>query len=277
VPLAQQFGINLHAIDLGQAKDPDELIKQDVSAWKQAIAGSKEIRDFWIHKYSQELDLSLPGGKEAFKNRMAPILKLYANDTTGQQIYINHIQELTGLDAKMIIKSIEEAGPLGEQQRYMTSKANAPKEAATRVVPKAKPAKQLLEESVLAINLAYPEVRLSLDDLTPAHFSDPDHQLIVETMQQVEDESITAITSRLPNQADYVKILVLRGEEEYDSFAPADRSLEAFELVRRLQIATNKDTKTKLSQKLREAQANGDAKLAQTLLVQYQSLMTEDN
>jgi hypothetical protein len=81
----------------------------------------------------------------------------------------------------------------------------------------------------------------------------------------------------LPEQADYVKILTLRGEEEYSSFAPADRSFEAFELARRLQISSTHDIKTKLSRKLREAETKGDTQLARMLLEEYQALLKEEH
>ena len=80
----------------------------------------------------------------------------------------------------------------------------------------------------------------------------------------------------MTEQADYINILLLRGEQEFAELAPADRSFEAFGLARRLQMASNKDIKQILSQKLREAEKNGDASLVGSLLRQYQAVLDEE-
>jgi len=80
----------------------------------------------------------------------------------------------------------------------------------------------------------------------------------------------------LTQQADYISILLLRGEQEFTELAPADRSFEAFGLARRLQIQSNKDIKQILSGKLREAEKNGDVQLVSNLLKQYQAVIEEE-
>ena len=268
IELSQSLPITLSVVQLNEGKDPDDLIKKSVSSWKQVIARAKYGVDYLFDHLATEFDLSAATGKRQYSDRLLENIKRL-QDPVERDHYIKLLAEKTN--------STEDA--IRQKQNRNTAgapKSLVPKESATKVVPQIRPAKQLLEESVLAINLAYPEVRLSLDELTPAHFGDSDHQVIVETLQRLGRVSIEEISKHLPNQADYVKILSLRGEEEYGSFAPADRSLEAFELVRRLQIASNKDTQNKLRKKLREAQENGDTQLVHTLLTQYQALVGDD-
>jgi DNA primase len=268
IELSQQLPITLSVIQLEEGKDPDELIQKNVNSWKRAIAESKFAADYLFDQLTTVYDLSTAIGKRQYSDRLLENINRL-QDPVERDHYIKLLADRT--------HSTEEAVRQKQQRSDKRERpAVALKPAATTVVPRIKPAKQLLEESVLAINLTYPEVRLSLDDLTPAHFSDPDHQVIVEVLQRSAATSVDGILRHLPNQSDYIKILLLRGEEEYGSFAPADRSLEAFELVRRLQIASNKETQTKLQKKLREAQAKGDTQLVRTLLAQYQSLVGED-
>lgn len=266
IELSQKLPINLSVIELPEGKDPDDMA-QDPDTWKQAIKNSKPAMDYLLDRLAKEYDLSSAQGKRQYSDHLATSIRRLA-DPVEQEHYVKRLADKLGSSTDVIERKLAQ-NPDSKPTRPQSER----KAAATQITPVAKPAKILLEESILALNLCYPELRLSLDDLTPAHFSQPDHQLIIETLQRVGDADLDTIAARLPNQADYVKILALRGEEEYGSFAPADRSLEIFELTRRLQIASNKDTKTKLSHKLRDAQEKGDDQLVQTLLAQYQALL----
>lgn len=268
IELSQSLPITLSVIRLTDGKDPDELISKSATAWKQVIAKAAYGVDYLFDQLATEYDLTTATGKRQYSDRLLENVRRL-QDPVERDHYIKLLAERTGVAEDAVRQKHGQVKPSQRDEPL--------KPAATRVVPQIRPAKQLLEESVLAINLAYPEVRLSLDELTPAHFGDSDHQVIVETVQRTGKGLAEEVAKHLPNQSDYVKILALRGEEEYGSFAPADRSLEAFELVRRLQIASNKDTQTKLRNKLREAQENGDTQLVRTLLGQYQSLVGDDD
>lgn len=271
IELSQNLGITLSMVDLGVAKDPDELIQKNVDDWKQAIKDAKYVVDYLFDQLAKEYDVTSVTGKRQYSDRIVANLRRLG-DPVERDHYVKLLAKKLGISEDAINEKIEKAPA---ETRTMPA-VDVPPPPKQKVIPP-KPSKKLLEESVLAVNLAYPEVRLSLDDLTPAHFNDPDHQVILETLQRNSNISLAQMGQALPNQADYVKILALRGEEEYGNFAPADRSLEAFELVRRLQTSTNKDTKTKLSHKLREAEASGDHELARRLLTQYQSLLTSED
>jgi DNA primase len=271
IELSQSLPITLSVVRLAEGKDPDDLIQKSATAWRQAIARAKYAVDYLFDQLAATYDLSTATGKRQYSDRLIENLRRL-QDPVERDHYIKLLADRVGSTEAAIRQKLERS-----EAKNPESLPELSKPAATRVEPKTKPSKQLLEESVLAVNLAYPEVRLSLDDLTPAHFSDSDHQIIVETLQRAGQASVEQVAGHLPNQSDYVKILSLRGEEEYGSFAPADRSLEAFELVRRLQIASNKDTQTKLRRKMREAQESGDTQLVRKLLAQYQALVGDDS
>lgn len=286
VPLARRLGVSVEIVDMKDAKDPDELIRQGEKLWPDAIASSLEVREYFIKKYSEDFDLSTPLGKETFKNRMIPILRLYykskteVEDESGLMIYIKEVAKRTGLAESNILKSFYAGDEPFKQPKPSIKSTTLPatrNEGSTGSVPETNPARRHLEEAVLAINLAYPEVRLSIDDVTAAHFDSIDRQTILEGLRAVDQSDAAQVAQDLPKLSDYVKILTLRGEETYDSFAPADRSFEAFELARRLQKQANKELKVKLTRKLREAEVTGDADLARMLREEYHALMKEDN
>lgn len=268
IELSQSLPINLSVVEVPSGKDPDDLIQQSVTAWRQVIARAKPAMDYLFDKLATDYDITTALGKRHYSDHLIESIRRLA-DPVEQDHYIKQLAERVQSSEDVIRRKLSRSAK--------TPPPPPPKPPATVNQPVVKTAKHTLEELILAVNLAYPEVRLSLDDLKPAHFSDPDHQVIMETLQRAGDADVEAVAKNLPNQSDYVKILALRGEEEYDSFAPADRSLETFELVRRLQIASNKDTKSKLTKKVREAQASGDTQLVRTLLSQYQSLIGDND
>ncbi len=274
IELSQGLGITLSMIRLPDAKDPDELIKRDVGLWRQAIADASYVLDYLFDQLATEYDISSVTGKRQYADRLAANLKRLG-DPIERDHYTKLLAERIDITEQAVRERVEQADTTLEAPRPPAAQVAPPPKSAFR--PEPKQAGRLLEEAVLAINLAFPEVRMSLDDVTPAHFDDRDRQIIVEALHKVGDAPSDRVADKLPNASDYVKILTLRGEEEYNSFAPADRSFEAFELVRRLQINSNKDTKTKLSRKLREAQESGDAQLVHALLTQYQTLIAEED
>jgi DNA primase len=270
IELSQNLGLTLQMVRLPSGKDPDDLIQQDVAAWKAAIANAEYVVDYLFVQLESEYDITTATGKRQYSDRVAASLRRLG-DPVERDHYVKRLATKLGISEEAVRQKLDQKGSGN------TEATSAAKPAATTTTPQLRPAKQLLEASVLAVNLAYPEVRSSLEDLTPAHFGEPDHQEIIETLQRAGGAPADQVAEGLPNLSDYVKILALRGEEEFDSFAPADRSFEVFMLVRRLQTATNKDTKTKLSKKLREAEAKGDSELAKRLLVQFQTLITEED
>lgn len=272
IPLAQKLGLNLFIVDLGDAKDPDELIQQDPKLWKAALDNAKELRQYWLDKSMEQFNIKdNPSGieKVRFIERMAAILRLY--DNTTQAVFISDIAAATGIEVETMQAALNEkpvTNPLKSPNTPNIQKTKKPPKIAGR---------PMLEDAILGLNLAFPEARLSMEDLDPADFENVDAQKVVAYLQGDGHDQVPAdIAKHLPDLSDYVKILTLRGEEQYGSFAPADRSFEAFMLTRRLQTIGSKVTKHQLTAELQAAEAAGDSALVKTLLAKYQALISEE-
>ncbi len=273
IPLAQKLGLNLYIVDLNdQAKDADELIQKDPKLWKEALDNAKELRQYWLDKSMQQFNIKKdPTGieKVRFIERMAAILRLY--DNTTQAVFISDIAKATGIEVETMQAALAEkpmTNPLKSPGKTAVQKTKRPPKIAGR---------PMLEDAILGLNLAFPEARLSMEDLDPADFESEDAQKVVAYLQgEGHDQVASDVAAHLPDLSDYVKILTLRGEEHYGSFAPADRSFEAFMLTRRLQTLGSKVTKHQLTAELQAAEAAGDKALVKTLLAKYQSLISEE-
>jgi len=273
IPLAQKLGLNLFIVDLNdQAKDADELIQKDPALWEAALDSAKELRQYWLDKSMEQFHIKQnPTGiqKVQFIERMATILRLY--DNTTQAVFISDIAKATGIEIETMQAALNEkpkSSAPASSNKVNVQKVKRPPKIAGR---------PMLEDAILGLNLAFPEARLSMEDLDPADFENEDARTIVAYLQgDGHDQVALDIAKHLPDLADYVKILTLRGEEQYGSFAPADRSFEAFMLTRRLQTIGSKVTKHQLTVELQAAEAAGDKQLVKTLLARYQALISEE-
>lgn len=273
IPLAQKLGLNLYIVDLkDQAKDADELIQKDPKLWKQAIDEAKELRQYWLDKSMEQFNIKKdPTGieKVRFIERMAAILRLY--DNTTQAVFISDIASATGIEIETMQAALNEkpvTNPLKSPSKNVVQKTKRPPKIAGR---------PMLEDAILGLNLAFPEARLSMEDLDVSDFESEQAREVVAYIQAAgHDQVASDIAAHLPGLSDYVKILTLRGEEHYGSFAPADRSFEAFMLTRRLQTLGSKVTKHQLTAELQAAEAAGDKALVKTLLAKYQALISEE-
>lgn len=264
IELSQQLGLTLKVVEF-DAKDPDELIAKSPDGWQQAINAAKYAVDYLFDRLAEEYDLKSAVGKRQYSDRLASNLRRLA-DPVERDHYEQILAQKLGTSLESIKEKIDQA----------------PKESATEAKQakvKVRPldAQSALETAVLAINLSHPRVRLSLEDLTAKDFVQVEDQEILNGLVKLgksggADELIKA----LPSHADYVKILELKGEQEYSDLAPADCSLEAFTLVRNLRIWSNKRQKIEVSQQLREAEREGNEPLVRTLTDVFQALMTED-
>ncbi len=273
IPLAQKLGLNLFIVDLNdEAKDADELIQKDPKLWRAALDNAKELRQYWLDKSMEQFNIKRdPTGieKVRFIERMAAILRLY--DNTTQAVFISDIASATGIEVETMQAALNEkpvTNPLKSPSKNAVQKTKKPPRIAGR---------PMLEDAILGLNLAFPEARLSMEDLDTADFESEDARAVVAYMQgDGHDQVALDIAQHLPDLSDYVKILTLRGEEQYGSFAPADRSFEAFMLTRRLQTIGSKVTKHQLTAELQAAETAGDSQLVKTLLAKYQALISEE-
>ncbi len=279
IEMGQKLGLTLRMVETPEGiKDPDELIaKQGVEAWNRAIAEAKYIVDYLFDRFEKDFDLTSAVGKRGYADRLAANLRRLG-DPVEQDHYVKLLAKRTGTSEEAVRTKIEKAPAAGSVGAGVGA-GDRDGEPVRRAVIQAQgrpPARRMLEESLLGLALMDPTARLALSDLEAKTFTSPERVVVFEAILGHGDESAAAIAGALTEQADYINILLLRGEQEFAELAPADRSFEAFGLARRLQMQSNKDTKQILSQRLREAEKNGDGPLARNLLDQYQALLDEE-
>lgn len=260
IELGQKLNLVIKIINLKGAKDPDELIRRDLKLWREAVAGAKYAVDYLFERVKNQFDLDSALGKRQFSDRMAPVISRLS-DPVEREHYAKLVAEATGVSAQSVSKKLTHADLPDETEEQISSK------------PAEKPPRVQIEEALLALTLAYPDTRQGLEHLQENLFSSDERQSIWQALKESPTKTDTELSSALPKLSDYVKILGLRGEEEYQETAPAARNLEAFNLARRLQDIVTQRLKQQLSDQLKAAEKSGDRKARLALLEKYQQLI----
>jgi DNA primase len=287
VPLAQQLGLELHALELKGAKDADELIQKDPALWEEAIKQAQEIRDYWIDKGLQQYDLNSAFGKRQFIERMLQIVSLYSSDAEGnellryqegnidQEVFIARVKELTQIDLAVQLK--EEAA----KPKKATPKASpvaSPTVARTSVERTHRTSvRAQREELYLALCLLYREARASLADLDKARFSSEPRKSVYELLKKHPKDSVQALVDKSDSHQTYINQLLLIGEEELKHQVEKGRVGEkAFELAHFIIADSNTEYKQAISQALGHAQAQGDTVLQAELLKKFKAILDSE-
>jgi DNA primase len=268
IELGQKLGLNLSVVTLKEAKDADELIARNPEEWREAIRNAPYIVDYLFEQFKLEYDLTSAMGKRQYTDRLAANLKRLA-DPVERDHYLKKLAEAVGVSEEAVQAKLDQAPEAASTPAEL-------KRAPIQNIPQRRSNHDQLEESVLALALSYPVTRMSLQDLRLEDFSLTQRQAIFTALKSHVQQPGVEVVDSLTEYKDYGNILLLRGEQDFTDIPPADRSFEAFQLARRLRIATNQEIKENLSQQLHEAESSGDVVLARKLLEQYQAILTEE-
>lgn len=268
--------IDLKVITFEGAKDPDELIKKDVKLWHKAVESAQSAVDYLI-----------VFANKTFKGASGAELK------KKQNFIFDAIRELSNAEQ---VRALELAAPLlGSnlvvlQEEFARSKpqsfVSTPPErgdtakvnmsAAEEATPKLQMTKQeRTEEAFLKLVLAFPAARVALVDLDIARTSQR-HRSIFEVLANSPKAKLQEIAKLLPENENDVKILALKGEEEYSALSEHDIGLEAYTQVHRLQKLNRELNKRWLAKQIAEAETAKDREGVKRLLADYQALLNEE-
>ena len=230
IPLAQKADVSLRIITLAGAKDPDELIKKDVSAWQKAIDDAQYAPDWLIGRYRSQLDLKTAPGKKAFTDALLTTVRRLS-DPVEQEHYLNKIAELTdstleAVKAKLKSRPAEVQAPL-RKIKSLPAGALSRDELEYRK----------LAGHFLAMTLMQTSLRNLLADLKPDYFNTGGPREVFSFLKKnpgFRGEPKTAAS--LQEVGDYVKILVLQFEELYHEL-PADELAEQAQALKQRFLA----------------------------------------
>ena len=276
IELGQKLGLTLRMIELPDGfKDPDELCAKDPQLWTDAIADAKYIVDYLFDRFERDYDLKTALGKRQYTDRLASTLRRLG-DPVERDHYVKILANKVGVDPEAVVTKIEAPEPEGRHLSAHEVTSRPPVRAAVPALGKPT-ARELLEQMVLAIAIMHPPARLIFQDLTEIDFGNDTNRLIYLALKDVDDQPADKLAEALTDLTKDINILTLVGEQHFGSLSPADRSIEAFDLARRLHDLSNRQLKQTLINRLREAEQAGDLELAESLTKKIQALNEEES
>jgi DNA primase len=246
IPIASKVGVSLSIIDIPSGKDPDELIKQDVSIWHRIIEQPKYALDWLIDKYSKQLDITSAQGKRQFSDILLPVVR-QLQDTVEQDHYLVSIATMIGVSRDALEQKAERfAGRTKTPKKQ--SRDLAPVDPLTAELAKT-------QQHFLSLILIQPTLRELSQKLEPYMLSG-DEAVHLFTFLQAHPE----FTAKDPQSVielrpllEYCKILQLEYEELYQGLDVVDLQNETTYLRTRLIEQYVKRTKHEITKKLGDA------------------------
>ena len=270
IELAKELDIDLFIVSLPEgAKDPDELIQEDVTLWQNATKSETPAVDWVISQYQARENLKTAIGKRNFINAALKLIRLI-DDAVVLDYYLTKIGEISEISKTALTDSLKRAN----------QKSSVPKKSQKNVNIQPSTAKKQQDENQFEDNiLGLAIINRGLLSLLPDNLS--------EFMSNEERKQIASFIMKNPNFTDadiegglknidtYVKIVTLKAEERYLSWSKEEQSHELTQLLHQLKERKRKQKKIALTKQLKDAEFLGDEAKAGEIRVALNKFIKE--
>ena len=262
IELASHEGVELTIISLPDgAKDPDELIKSSVQAWREAVTRNEPAVEWVLRQHAERCDLNTAVGRRTFTTAALRIVRGLA-DPVEREYYIKRIAAMSHTSEEAIRQKLA-----GEPVKKQTFK---PVVANTSII---KNEQAVLEDNILALALYDARCLEELRRAGRQQWSSAERELLATVL--LEEDNPQNRPKKLQKADIYVKMVSLRAEERYAAWDSGDRYVAMCQLLRDKEDKHNKQTQQELLAKLRDAEAAGDEAAARELRAALNNIIKE--
>ena len=262
IKLASQEGVELTIISLPDgAKDPDELIKSSVQAWREAVTRNEPAVEWVLRQHAERCDLNTAVGRRTFTTAALRIVRELA-DPVEREYYIKRVAAMSHTSEEAIRQKLA-----GEPVKKQTFK---PVVANTSII---KNEQAVLEDNILALALYDSRCLEELRRAGRQQWSSAERELLATVL--LEEDNPQNLAKKLQKADIYVRMVSLRAEERYAAWDSGDRYVAMCQLLRDKEDKHNKQTQQELLAKLRDAEAAGDEAAARELRTALNNIIKE--
>jgi len=262
IELASHEGVELTIISLPDgAKDPDELIKSSVQAWREAVTRNESAVEWVLRQHAGRCDLDTAVGRRTFTTAALRVVRGLA-DPVEREYYIKRIATMSHTSEEAVRQKLA-----GEPVKKQTFK---PVVANTSII---KNKQAVLEDNILALALYDARCLEELRRAGRQQWSSAERELLATVLLEEDDPQNRP--KKLQKADIYVKMVSLRAEERYAAWDSGDRYVAMCQLLRDKEDKHNKQTQQELLAKLRDAEAAGDEAAARELRAALNNIIKE--
>lgn len=171
---------DVRVIMLPSGKDPDEVIKEDISLWQDLVDKALPVVDFAVHTIISRVDLEQPRDKSLAWARLKPLIS-EIKDPIRQSHYLQKLARLLRADERVL------AGDL--RRSHIKKRRSRIDEEGEESLPciSSLPLSSALEEYCLALLLRYPEFTAIKEEVRPEYFQHMENrELFIKWHQSAE-------------------------------------------------------------------------------------------
>lgn len=262
IELASHEGVELTIISLPDgAKDPDELIKSSVQAWREAVTRNEPAVEWVLRQHAGRCDLDTAVGRRTFTTAALRIVRGLA-DPVEREYYIKRVATMSHTSEEAIRQKL--AGEPVKKQAFKPVVAN------TSIL---KNDQAVLEDNILALALYDSRCLEELRRAGRQQWISAERELLATVL--LEEDHPQNRPKKLQKADIYVKMVSLRAEERYAAWDSGDRYIEMCHLLWEKENTHNKQTQQELLAKLRDAEAAGDEAAARELRAALNNIIKE--
>ena len=191
-------------IILPSGEDPDDVIKQDATAWQRLLGEALPVVDYTFDMVASKLDLTTARDKSQVVDKLLPIIAEIKNPIR-QAHYLQKLARLINVPEHSLETALSRMRP--SHSRRPTRRSEEPKQRMVAQVPHPFLSNPV-EEYCLALLLQHLELKTRSHELSPEYFESSENREIFLAYRQGEDvKSIkekldTAIWERLDTLLD---------------------------------------------------------------------------
>ncbi len=270
IDLAQLQGFNIKVI-LMPEKDPADIVSKSVKDWEKLISEAKSILDFYFETTFSKFDKKTPEGKKEISKILLPVVKRIPN-----KIEQSHwVQKLA---KELEVK--EEA--VAEELKKVKLEIPFFIEEEAMIETRPKTRKELLEERLLYLLIAQPQIHKLIDGSHLPYFSSQLSNIVNEFKKYFEDEKklenfpqeLTNFQKTLSDEEsnifNYLSLKVEVAEE-----GEIEMEKEITSCLKEIQAMEIKKKLDEISQQIKKAEEEKDSGKLQSLMNEFNQLSKE--
>ena len=196
---------DVRVIVLPSGKDPDEVIKEDISLWQDLVDKALPVVDFAMQAIMSRVNLEQARGKSLAWARLKPLL-FEIKDPIRQSHYLQKSARFLKMDERILASDL----------RRSYTKKRRPQiagetEEVSPIIPSLPSSSSPLEEYCLTLLLQYPEFRAISGELRSEYFQHSENrELFIKWQQSTELTSFQdSLDTSLREHADHLLKRVL--------------------------------------------------------------------
>jgi DNA primase len=187
--------MNIKVITLPEGKDPDELIRRDVEAWKKSVAGAKHVMQYYFDKVFAANNIEESEGKREAARKILPIIARLP-DRIEQDHWLKKLAEKLQVGETALRETLaanrakERKTPYAKASPYAT--ASGDKADNTPVAAKRETREEKLTQSLLSLAIKFPGFfDYIVNRLNPDHIFGADNRSIYRNMIIYYNENVS--------------------------------------------------------------------------------------